>query len=336
MQYFIGISKQEHQQILEATPRLRNMHRGSFALTALLCKLRTGDSGDRLSCLFQVPRRTIETLMSVARNILLTDYVPQFLGFSHLRREQVAAKTTNIANHIFDAADFVIYCFNRSSLYVGDRREDGSRLHDGTCWEPTRETHVPKSATVLGSQPACAVVGPIASSALLRTPRPSAYASQVSSPAEFMEIPKTSDTPKGVSVNPSSSSVGRERKLVYNVDDPELADLVNYGSDPDDDEGVDEDDDVFGYMQCPRNERIYLDSLMDFDAPMDLPTEPSSSAESISPPPSTPAPSTSTPSTPVSAASATQGPHSLAEFYWESLPIPAIPPSSVGRNSQGR
>lgn len=101
VQYFIGINKQQHQQILDATPRLRNTHRGSFALTALLCKLRTGDSGDRLSCLFQVPRRTLETLMSVARNILLTDYVPQFLGFSHLRREQLAARNSYIANHIF-------------------------------------------------------------------------------------------------------------------------------------------------------------------------------------------------------------------------------------------
>ena len=99
--YFIGMSKQEHQQILEATSRLRNMHRGSFALTVLLCKLRTGDSGDRLSSLFQVPRRTLETLMSVARSILLTDYVPQFLGFSHLRREQVAARNSYIADHIF-------------------------------------------------------------------------------------------------------------------------------------------------------------------------------------------------------------------------------------------
>ncbi|CAH2100547.1 unnamed protein product [Euphydryas editha] len=103
--YFIGLSKQQHAQILEATPRLRNMNRGSFALTVLLCKLRTGDSGDRLSCLFQVPRRTLETLMSVARNILLMDFVPQYLGFSHLRREQVAARNSYIADHIFSEPD---------------------------------------------------------------------------------------------------------------------------------------------------------------------------------------------------------------------------------------
>lgn len=105
VQYFIGISELEHQQILEATPRLRNMHRGGFALTALLCKLRTGgDSGDRLSCLFKV-QRTLETLMSIARNILITGYVPQFLGISHLRRKQVAAKNTYIANNIFGEPD---------------------------------------------------------------------------------------------------------------------------------------------------------------------------------------------------------------------------------------
>lgn len=74
--YFLGFTKRQHQQILDETPNLKNMHRGSFALTALLCKLRTGDSGDRLACLFQVPRRTLETLMSVARNIILWDYEP--------------------------------------------------------------------------------------------------------------------------------------------------------------------------------------------------------------------------------------------------------------------
>ncbi|KAF9409278.1 hypothetical protein HW555_011313, partial [Spodoptera exigua] len=95
VQYFVGVTKAQHQQILDRTPRLRNMCRGSFALTALLCKLRTGDSGDRLSCLFQVPRRTLETLMSVARDILLTDYVPQYLGFSHIRREQLSTLDAN-------------------------------------------------------------------------------------------------------------------------------------------------------------------------------------------------------------------------------------------------
>ncbi|KAH9632029.1 hypothetical protein HF086_007418 [Spodoptera exigua] len=105
VQYFAGVTKAQHQQILDRTPRLINMCRGSFALTALLCKLRTGDSGDRLSRLFQVPRRTLETLISVARDILLTDYVPQYLGFSHIRREQVAARNTYIADHIFGKPD---------------------------------------------------------------------------------------------------------------------------------------------------------------------------------------------------------------------------------------
>lgn len=50
--YFLGISLSQHQQIMNETRGLREMHRGSFALTALLCKLRTGDSGDRLLSLF--------------------------------------------------------------------------------------------------------------------------------------------------------------------------------------------------------------------------------------------------------------------------------------------
>ncbi|KAH9639649.1 hypothetical protein HF086_009102, partial [Spodoptera exigua] len=38
VQYFVGVTKAQHQQILDRTPRLRNMCRGSFALTALLCR----------------------------------------------------------------------------------------------------------------------------------------------------------------------------------------------------------------------------------------------------------------------------------------------------------
>ncbi|CAG4957119.1 unnamed protein product [Parnassius apollo] len=118
-----------------------------------------------------------------------------------------------------------------------------------------------------------------------------------------MEIPSRPDTPQGIdrkfgtltdSQTLGICVAGHQLSLVVVNGsvcvNSELADLVNYGSDPDDDEDMDEDDDVFGYMQCPRNERIYLDSFMDFDAPMDMPTEPSSSAESISLPLSTPAP----------------------------------------------
>ncbi|CAG4952613.1 unnamed protein product [Parnassius apollo] len=168
-----------------------------------------------------------------------------------------------------------VHEIERSPLYVGDiitTDPDSTTVRVGSPLEKPMHQKVPRRWVPNQSAPSLAEIMEIPSRpdtpqgidrkfGTLADPRPSAYASQVPSPAEFMEIPNTSDTPKGVSVNPSSSvSGGHKRKLVYNVDDPELADLVNYGNDPDDDEDVDEDDDVFGYMQRPQNERIYLDS----------------------------------------------------------------------------
>ncbi|RVE44543.1 hypothetical protein evm_010809 [Chilo suppressalis] len=101
VQYFLGIKKEEHQVILNETRRLGSMRRGSLALTILLCKLRTGDSNERLSVLFQIPRRTLETLMDVAREILTQDFTTNHLGIGHIRREQIITKNSIIAEGLF-------------------------------------------------------------------------------------------------------------------------------------------------------------------------------------------------------------------------------------------
>lgn len=103
--YFLGISLFQHQRILRETRSFQEMNRKNFALTALLCKLRTGDSGDRLACLFQTPRRTIETLMDKARDILTQEYVSQHLGLRHITRNNVIAKNSIIANGLFGKLD---------------------------------------------------------------------------------------------------------------------------------------------------------------------------------------------------------------------------------------
>lgn len=116
--YWLGITKDQHQEILNDTQNLQQMHRGSFALTALLYKLRTGDSGDRLSSLFQTPRRTIEKLMDEAREILVRDYVPQHLGLQHISREDVVAKNSRIANGIFGNPELPIE--ERNAIVICD------------------------------------------------------------------------------------------------------------------------------------------------------------------------------------------------------------------------
>ncbi|RVE39951.1 hypothetical protein evm_015399 [Chilo suppressalis] len=107
LHYWIGITKDQHHQIL-CESQLINLRRGGFALTALLCKLRTGDSGDRLSALFQIPRRTIETLMDIAREYLMLHFVPRHLGLQHMSRDEVVSKNSIIANGIFGNSESLL------------------------------------------------------------------------------------------------------------------------------------------------------------------------------------------------------------------------------------
>ncbi|XP_052739022.1 uncharacterized protein LOC112046063 [Bicyclus anynana] len=70
--YWFGRTKEEFKQILIDKPRLQSIKLKS-GLAALLCKMRTGDSNERISALFQIPRRTLEGYMKQAREILNQD-----------------------------------------------------------------------------------------------------------------------------------------------------------------------------------------------------------------------------------------------------------------------
>lgn len=85
--YWIGRSKEQFMSLLNEVPRIQEAHRGILGLAALLMKLRTGESDDRLSKLFDVPRRTLERLMHSIREILVQDFVPHNLGINHFKRQ---------------------------------------------------------------------------------------------------------------------------------------------------------------------------------------------------------------------------------------------------------
>lgn len=103
--YWFGMSKEDFRNILLETPRLANMHRSSTALAAFLMKLRNGDSGDRISSLFQIPRSTLEGLMARARELLHQDFVPRHLGIGHITREQIAQRNLLIPNGLFGGTE---------------------------------------------------------------------------------------------------------------------------------------------------------------------------------------------------------------------------------------
>ncbi|XP_063898807.1 uncharacterized protein LOC135119097 [Helicoverpa armigera] len=105
--YWLGMSKHQFRRILEEVPRLNNSHRGATGLAAYLTKLRTGDSDQRLSTLFKVPRSTLERLMNNARELLTQDFVPQNLGLQHVTRENIAQRNLIIPNGLFGSTNQV-------------------------------------------------------------------------------------------------------------------------------------------------------------------------------------------------------------------------------------
>ncbi|KAL4710160.1 hypothetical protein ACJJTC_006457 [Scirpophaga incertulas] len=81
--YWLGINPEQFYQLLSHIPQLTHeVPCPSVALSILLVKLRTGDSNERLSTLFRLPRSTLERYMSKARNCLAESFVPLFLGIA--------------------------------------------------------------------------------------------------------------------------------------------------------------------------------------------------------------------------------------------------------------
>lgn len=54
------MSKSQFHTLLNEVPRVVEMYRGLLGLGALLMKMRTGESDDRMYQLLQVPERTLE------------------------------------------------------------------------------------------------------------------------------------------------------------------------------------------------------------------------------------------------------------------------------------
>ena len=66
-----------------------------------MAKLRTGDSNDRLSCLFNMPRSTLEMKMAKCRECLVRHFVPLYQGLSYMSRQDIASRNTFIPNGLF-------------------------------------------------------------------------------------------------------------------------------------------------------------------------------------------------------------------------------------------
>lgn len=98
--YWLGMNAEQFEELLACVPSLsQNVENPSLALCIYIVKLRTGDSNERLSSLFQLSRSTLERKMKIARNCLIEDFESGNLGF-HLI-EQVANRNTIIPEGLF-------------------------------------------------------------------------------------------------------------------------------------------------------------------------------------------------------------------------------------------
>lgn len=97
-----------------------------MGLGALLIKMQTGDSDERLSQLLQVPRHTLERLMNNVRELLEQDFIPRNLGINHISCEQLLQQNLMTLNAIYNYnnQNVILICdgtyvyTNKSSNYM--------------------------------------------------------------------------------------------------------------------------------------------------------------------------------------------------------------------------
>ncbi|RVE55314.1 hypothetical protein evm_000212 [Chilo suppressalis] len=100
--YWLGMNAEQFDELLACVPSLlQSVKNPRLALCIYIVKLRTGDSNERLSSLFQMSRRTLERKMNIARSCLVEDFVSRHLGFGHVNVEQVASRNKIIPEGLF-------------------------------------------------------------------------------------------------------------------------------------------------------------------------------------------------------------------------------------------
>lgn len=90
--YWLALNSEQFNELLNCIPMLYDYFANpSVALCIFLVKLRTGDSNQRLSTLFKIPRSTLERKMNIVRNCLDVQFVPRHLGINHMSIQNVAS-----------------------------------------------------------------------------------------------------------------------------------------------------------------------------------------------------------------------------------------------------
>ncbi|CAF1313542.1 unnamed protein product [Didymodactylos carnosus] len=116
-----GIDREQFNSLTKIV-RMRNTENRSIrmAIGCLLTKLRTGLRNQVLATLFAYSdRRVVGKINHSAYDALLRDFVPQYLGFHHITREEILKKhTTPLASALLTDGDGVVIIFDATYIYT--------------------------------------------------------------------------------------------------------------------------------------------------------------------------------------------------------------------------
>ena len=121
-----GLSKSQFDDLILqiSQSKIRNSCNRSIctAIAILLCKLRLSLSNKLLAVLFELPnRRAVSRVLESATSVLMSEFVPYNLRFSHISRHEIIDRhTTNIAKQLMcdNDNDTAVIIIDSTYIYI--------------------------------------------------------------------------------------------------------------------------------------------------------------------------------------------------------------------------
>ncbi len=117
-----GLSKErfttlENKLVSLSLPKNRSK---TTALALFLAKLRTGESDERLACLFNLSQSVANQTISSVSEALSKDFLPNYMGISRLSRENIISHNTPVAKALFceDKDDKTVVIYDSTYIYL--------------------------------------------------------------------------------------------------------------------------------------------------------------------------------------------------------------------------
>lgn len=141
MKLSTGLTNEQLQVLLSSLPtliaRYSDIKMARTVLSIYLNRLRTGHSFNTIGKDFGVSRFTVSNYISIAREALSNDFVPNHLGFTHFTRQQLIECNTQMSRSLYggERATIILdgtylYCdksgnhFNQKSTFSGQKKRN--------------------------------------------------------------------------------------------------------------------------------------------------------------------------------------------------------------------